>query len=406
MHNLKISALASGVRVVLWVISMLMGPSAVVLAQPSLESIRVMVVQEDASVDLEIHGRFRIVALESGITLQQGRQLPRTIVRATPKGLILGQESLLASGIRIEPHRDATISLNGKRLRGAVEVLRRQNQSLQVINDVAIEEYLQGVLSKEAPDHWPKEALKAIAIAARTYALYQRVTKAASDYDVTADVMSQDYGGKGSEKLATTRAVKATAGLILTYEGRLFPSFYHSTCGGITEHARSMGKFDIPPLHGGVVCRFCEASPFFFWQRRLTKADIAWALRQSLHGSIGPVQRIQVIQLSTTNRVEQMVIVGEKRTIQLSGFDFRKLLGFERIRSPLFSILDLGDEFVLEGHGWGHGVGMCQWGAMELSRRGLMAQEILAFYYPQSRLVAVGDLLPHQPLTIMEGGNS
>jgi stage II sporulation protein D len=246
--------------------------------------------------------------------------------------------------------------------------------------------------------------LKAIAIAARTYALYQRFTKEPSDYDVTGDVMSQDYGGKTSEKASTTRAVKTTDGWILMYHGQLFPTFYHSTCGGITEHARVMGPFDLEPLQGGVRCAFCTASPFFQWQRRLTKADVNWALRKSPHGSIGAIRNLRVTKQTAFGRAEEITVVGARRTLRLTGYDVRALFGFERIRSTFFSVRAVGDAFSLDGHGWGHGVGMCQWGAAELARRGLSATEILAYYYPHAQLISIRSL-EGQRIRLIGGGS-
>ena len=371
-------------------------------AQPNPEWIRVAVVRADPQVDLQIYGRFTILALHTGHSIHEGRRLRPVAVRAVSEGIALGEEILPYVGVRIEPERSSTIRLNGKRLRGTLEIVRQSDLTLLVVNYVALEDYLRGVLSKEAPDYWPDEALKAIAIAARTYATYQRFTKEQVDYDVTGDVMSQDYGGKTAEKAATTRAVKATAGAILMYRGKLFQTFYHSTCGGITEHGRVMGNFDLRPLQGGVVCSFCSASPFFRWQRRLTNADVAWALRKSRYGPVGPISDLRVTARTASGRAQEIAIVGAQRTLKLTGYDLRALLGFEHIRSPLFSVTSVGDGFVLDGRGWGHGVGMCQWGAAELARRGLSAPEILAYYYPGATLVGVRDLA-NQPIEVIGG---
>ena len=374
------------------------------LAQPSLDSIRVAVSRNDPQVQLQVHGRFTMTALQGGAPIQEGRRLPLVEVRAVPQGLVLGGAILPYAGVHIEPASDAAISLNGRRLRGTLEIVRQEDLTLLVINHVPLEDYLRGVLSKEAPDYWPEEALKAIAIAARTYALYQRFTKEVNPYDVTGDVMSQDYGGKTAEKTATTRAVKATADWIVLYQGKLFPTFYHSTCGGMTEHARVMGPYDLEPLHGGIACQLCAASPFYAWRRRLTRADVAWALRNSRYGSIGSISDMQVTKRTASGRAEDVAIMGASRTLKLSGYDMRALFGFDRIRSPLFSIVSVEDAFIVEGHGWGHGVGLCQWGAAELARRWFSAMEILAFYYPHAGLVSVRDV-SNQSIPIIGGGS-
>ena len=371
-------------------------------AQPNPDWIRVAVSRADPQVDLQIHGRFTILALHTGQPIQQGRRLHSVAVRAVPEGIALGEDVLPFVGVRIEPVREATISLNGKRLRGTLEIVRQQDLTLLVVNHIGLEDYLRGVLSKEAPDYWPSESLKAIAIAARTYALYQRFTKDQVDYDVTGDILSQDYGGKSAEKAATSRAVRATTGMVLMHRGQLFPTFYHSTCGGVTEHARVMGPYDLEPLQGGVVCSFCAGSPFFRWQRRLTKADVAWALRKSPHGSVGSVLDMAVSKRTASGRAEQVTIVGSQRTLRLTGYDVRALFGFDQIRSPLFSVAPSGESFLIEGRGWGHGVGMCQWGAAELARRGFNAREILAYYYPRAELVSLQDLAG-RPVAVIGG---
>ncbi len=376
--------------------SFLIGASPFVFAQSAAETIRVAISQNEPEVNLKVHGRFTVKSLETGESLHTAGKLEQVAVRATAKGLFLGEQAFAVPGVRVESQRDAAINVNGRHLRGAIEIVRRPNNMLQVVNAVPLEDYLRGVLSKEAPDYWPKEALRAIAIAARTYAVYQRLTKASEAFDVRADVFSQDYGGKSSEKLATTRAVKDTAGLIIVYQGKSFPAFYHSTCGGKTEHGRVMGKFNLPPLAGNVVCRYCSASPFFSWQRRLTRADVSWALRKNPQGAVGRVLSMEVSKRTPTGRVEQTVIVGTERTVRLTGYELRALFGFERIRSPLLTISEMNDDFILDGHGWGHGVGLCQWGAAELARRGMTAAEILAYYYRGAELVqlsALGDQL-------------
>lgn len=373
------------------------------VAQPSPDIIRVAVVQNDPEVTLQIHGSFAILSAQTGQPIEQGKRFKPTAVRAIPQGLALGNTTLPLSGLRVEPARDATISVNGQRLRGTLEIVRQENLTLLVINHLSLEDYLQGVLSKEAPDYWPEEALKAIAIAARTYAVYRRMTKQEQTYDVTGTVMSQDYGGRTAEKHATTRAVRATRGLILMFKGQLFPAFFHSTCGGLTEHARVMGTFEVEPLRGHIVCRYCTASPFYVWRRRLTAADVAWALRKSAHGPVGSVRDLRIEKRTPGNRAEQIAVVGTLRTLTLTGYDFRALFGFERIRSLFFSITRVGDAFVLEGHGWGHGVGMCQWGAAELARRGVVAEDILSFYYPGTQIVKLSDVA-NQAISVIEGG--
>ena len=354
-------------------------------------AIRVAVIQDQPEVALAVHGRFRITALRTPDALQEGARLPKVAVRAIPEGIAIGGQVLPQRGVRVEPARDATIDLNGRRLRGTLEILAQPDQTLLVINHVGLEEYLQGVLSKEAPFHWPIEALKALAIAARTYTVFQQLSKTSLAYDVSGDVMSQVYGGKSAERGRSSRAVGITRGLVLTFEGKVFPAFYHSTCGGLTEEASVMGPFDLAPLKGDVACSFCVESPFYRWQRRLSGADVAWVVQQAGRGSIWPVQEMTILAYSPTGRVGQIRIRGGGRVVEVGGYEFRKWFGFDRVRSTGFAILREPDGFILQGRGWGHGVGLCQWGAAALARRGLSAKEILACYYPEAELVRLGE---------------
>ena len=355
----------------------------------AISAVRVAVAQNQAEVSLAVHGQYRIVSPDTAQALQEGHGLSSVAVRASREGLLVGGSLLPVGGVRVEPARDATIDVNGQRLRGALEIRRQPDQTLLVINHVELEDYLRGVLSKEAPHDWPMEALKALAIAARTYTLFQRLTNTTNAYDVTGDVMSQVYGGHDAERWRTDRAVAQTTGLVLLDRGQLVPAFYHSTCGGLTEQASVMGEFDLAPLQGGLSCSFCVASPFYRWQHHLTMADLAWAVTQSGRPSVWPVTALEIVEYSPTGRIAALRIRGASRSLRLSGYEFRAMLGFERIRSTAFAIVPDADGqgVTLQGRGWGHGVGLCQWGAAGLAREGLSAVEIVAFYYPTAELV-------------------
>jgi len=372
-------------------------------AQPNPEWMRVAIVQDESQIKLQVHGNFTMESQDGQLGKWQRQSLSAVMVRGVSEGIAVGNEVLPTTQLLIQPNDEAAISLNGIRLRGDLEIQRQAGNKLLVINHVTLEDYLLGVLSKEVPDYWPEEVLQAAAIAARSYALYQRLTKEVSAFDVTGDVMSQDYGGKASEKHRTSQAVRATQGRILMSQGKLFPTFYHSTCGGKTEHGRIMGKFDLQPLQGGVKCDFCIASPFYSWKRRLTREDFSWALQKSKHGRIGKFKSVAINKISDFGRAEQITIAGTERSVKLSGNEFRALFGFDSIRSSRFMIIPSGNGFVLDGHGWGHGVGMCQWGAAELARRGIPVEDILTFYYPGTDIVSL-DQLVDQPIDVIERG--
>jgi stage II sporulation protein D len=165
-----------------------------------------------------------------------------------------------------------------------------------------------------------------------------------------------------------------------------------------------MGPYDIEPLRGNIRCAFCALSPFYRWERRLTKADVSWALKKNRRASLWPVERLEVSERTMTGRLAKIRIRGKRHYVTLSGYDFRSLFGFDGIRSTAFSIVPDGDGFVLQGRGWGHGVGLCQWGAAELARRGLSAKEMLAFYYPDTRVVRLDEVQSSINTEIRKGG--
>ncbi|MBI2884756.1 MAG: SpoIID/LytB domain-containing protein [Candidatus Omnitrophica bacterium] len=369
------------------------GAAMPIMAPESAGLMRVAIAQGEPQVELTVTGQFRLTNAETAEVLRYRPRLPQIIFRAVPEGILMGTQLMLVPGLMIEPTEDATVRIRGQRLRGAVSVMRQPDQTLLVVNHVDLEDYLRGVLAKEAPDYWPSEALKAVAIAARTYALFQRLSKDDAAYDVTANVMSQLYGGKSAERWRTSRAVRDTRGLVLTYRGVIFPAFFHSTCGGMTEQGTVMGSaYNLEPLRGGVMCSFCDESPFYRWQRRLSKGDIVWAMKQQNRPSVWPLDRLEITKFTPNGRVEALAVVGGDRQVVLSGYEFRALLGFDRIRSTWLQLAREGDEILIQGRGWGHGVGLCQWGAAKLARRGMSAREIVSFYYPAAEVANLRDV--------------
>ena len=122
--------------------------------------------------------------------------------------------------------------MNGKSYRGRIEVAKKKNGLLLVVNELDIEDYLRGVVAAEIPPDWEPEALRAQAVASRTYALYQKRTSGARPYHILATVDSQVYNGRSAEHRAAAAAVADTEGIVITYQGEIIPAFYHASCGG------------------------------------------------------------------------------------------------------------------------------------------------------------------------------
>ena len=178
-----------------------------------------------------------------------------------------------------------------------------------------------------------------------------------------------------------------TSGEVLTYNGKLFPAYFHATCGGATEDAGELWKIDMIPLKGGRACSFCSDSPHYYWKAELDLKTIIKKLGERYQSKEGLIN-ISIIERTGTGRVRTLELkdaVG--KSIIISAKDFRSLLGSDLIRSTNFSIVIEQGHVIFSGKGWGHGVGLCQWGAYGMSNKGYNYKQILDFYYPGAEIV-------------------
>ena len=270
-----------------------------------------------------------------------------------------------------------------------MDVLKDKNAVLYAINRLNIEDYLYGVVHHEVAPWWPMEALKAQAIAARTYALYQMEVSKPIEFDLKSSTSSQVYGGSTTEKFRTKRAVDLTAGEVLVYQGKIFPAYFHATCAGVTAGAQELWKIDLPPLTGGAHCKFCRLSPHFYWQARVPVSEIEEKMAKYGH-PVGRILKIEEISKTPSGRVGSIRITGTAGDFVMAAKDFRIWIGGDKIRSTLFTISIKDDVAGFDGRGWGHGVGMCQWGALGQAILGHDHESILKFYYPGAEIVQYG----------------
>ena len=211
--------------------------------------VRVAIIDDKDSIALSLKGRYEISGYSPERLLMNGPFLSAG-VSATKDGLLVGNREIKTPAISIKVARDGNIYVDGRRFRGGLDIIKKDNGKLMVINHLPLDDYLYGVLYHEVSHRWPMEVLKAQAIAARTFALYQVRQNKTQAYDLRSDIYSQVYGGRTSEKWSTTTAVDRTKGEILTYKGDIFPTYYHATCGGYTEDAANLWNVDLAPLKG------------------------------------------------------------------------------------------------------------------------------------------------------------
>jgi stage II sporulation protein D len=350
--------------------------------------VRVAVVSDAAKIKLNIRSSYRILALNTNQQLYKGRRLWQADIIPTESGIRIGKLDFKIYGIRIQPSKSPSIYLNGRKFRGAVDIVRQADKKLLAVNHLNVEEYIAGVLYHEVSPRWPMEALKAQAIAARSYALYQAGLNSQKDYDLVSTVYSQVYGGKTSEKGRTNKAVRLTKNKILSYNDKIFPTFYHATCAGHTENASSLWNIDIAPLRGRE-CRFCQRSPHSNWKKKVSLQHIKESLKKKGFKT-GVIKAIRIVDRDISGRVTDLEISSSDGEIKLNANRFRLAVGSNLIRSTNFDVEIKKGSAYFEGTGWGHGVGMCQWGAFFMSRKKFTAEQILGYYYPESKIEDAG----------------
>ncbi|MDP7034551.1 MAG: SpoIID/LytB domain-containing protein, partial [Planctomycetota bacterium] len=252
------------------------------------------------------------------------------------------------------------------------------------VNHLPMEDYLAGVIGCEMSLSWPDSALETQAICARTYALHEMTASKHKDFDVYDSVKSQVYRGIANDDDRARAMIAKTRGLVLTYQGRVFPTFFSSTCGGHTASAElAFGGPKIPPLSGRP-CEACKISKYYRWSRNLDKSTIEKKLRAAGATIPGPLSSIQIVQAGPSGHARTVELKGASGSTTWPATRFRMAVGpgTQGILSTRFQTLDRGDTIDFEGGGWGHGVGLCQMGTLGLARDGVPCDRICRFYYP------------------------
>ncbi|MFA4888294.1 MAG: SpoIID/LytB domain-containing protein [Candidatus Omnitrophota bacterium] len=347
--------------------------------------VRVVVIQEASTLNLKIKGSYEIIDPASKKVLSRGSSLKTTVTTNKDK-IFLAGEAFYADKILLKTHSIDQASINGRVFRGDIELVKR-GLALTAINHIGLEDYIKGISVREISHYWPSEALKVGVIAFRSFALYKMQENKFKDFDLTSDTYSQLYSGIAAERYRINRAVDETKGLVLTYQGKILPAFYHATCAGHTEDASLIWNIDIPPLKG-VACDFCKYSPHFSWHYVLALDEMQAQLAKVGYKP-GKIESIGIAGLDASGRIIDLNIISSREPWKISAKDFRNCLGANFIRSTNFTVSIDGSDAVFEGFGWGHGVGLCQWGAYFMAKSGKTFREILRFYYPEAEITLI-----------------
>lgn len=345
-----------------------------------------------------------VVTDAKGKAILKLRPSDKLSVKSGKNGITVNGKQCSGDRIAICPdakEKNAMVTLDGTPYRGSLSLLRTKGKiGMTVVNHIALEEYLYGVVPNEMSPSWESEALKAQAVAARTFALHDIKKHAADGYDVCATTHCQVYRGVKSEHKESSAAVDRTAGEYLAYRGKSILSLFHASGGGYTENSENVWGKHEPYLRA--VADYDQKSSDYQWTVKVTLAKLSSVLGDRA-SKIGKIRAIKLSKLSpapmkaqdrgVSGRVTAMVIEGERGLVTLKGTEVRSLLG---LKSTLFDIDKRtfggspSDTITIRGYGSGHGLGMSQWGAKEMAKKaGNKAgtyKQILSHYYCDTEL--------------------
>lgn len=362
---------------------------AIILVLPTLATaatpqVRVAIVRDSANIRLT--GR-NFYCFSPSTPESERTRFPKqaSIIHHTGAGFVMDGQFIQSPALECISG-EGILTVNDVPSQGHMTLFQDGPQKMAVVVSLPMEQYLIGVMQGEVGENWPAEALKAQAIAARSYAMAVMNERASKPYDVATTTRDQVYTSKIKIPTPIQAAVLDTQGQVLRYKGHTLRAYYHSCCGGEGESFDAMWqdlapgktKPDFPPAAARDL--FCKKSPNRKWELKMTEADFLQSLRSK---SPQLASASQVSFLTAPNgRITSVTLSDGKTPMRISGNQFRKALGYETVKSTWFKMKRHGNSVVITGRGYGHGVGLCQWGAKGMAEKGKKSQEILQFYYP------------------------
>ena len=335
------------------------------LAPAQAYELRVAVAQKISQINI---GTSTTAVVSDGNGSPIGELEPQKglVARSSNNEIIVGDTKV--AELWVKPQQGGYVWIGDRWYRGTVKIVP-DRQKLLAINYVDLEQYLYSVLGSEMSPSFPAEALKAQAVAARTYALYRSQSAQRKLFDVDSTQSSQVYKGLASEADTTQSAVSATLGQIMTYEGKPILAAFHASSGGHTENVEDIWTDRVPYLRG--VTDYDLETPGNEWNKVFSTTQLSKAL------GVARISAVEVDRTTQFGSVLNLKISGDT-TKNLSGSKIRSTL---KLRSIRFTVTPTSDGFIFNGRGYGHGLGMSQWGAYSLAQRGATYTSILSHYY-------------------------
>ncbi|MBA7490269.1 hypothetical protein ES702_00806 [subsurface metagenome] len=320
-----------------------------ILAAEKLPVLRVGIFLNQTEINIGGDGTFKIYNLKSNSLVSEERNKIIKLL-AHDKGIEISGIGVYSGPIKIIPagNTKVIVVVNGQKYhyRGSIEInIDKEYRKFNIINIIGIEEYLYGVLKKEISPRWPAEALKAQAVAARTFAIFNMNKYIDKGYNICASTNSQAYGGVNHEDPLTNRAIDETRGMIIAYKGKPINAVYHSDSGGYTEDSENVWGSFLPYLRS-VKSKFEEkvSPPHHTWTCSIDEKDLTKKLQKQGY-KVNSVVSIEPVKKSKTGRISELVfVIDNNEVINMKANDFRSLIGANLIRSTLFNIKVIGKE--------------------------------------------------------------
>lgn len=387
------------------------GPETVHILGPSRHRIRARKTDDDFGASSQV--------VPTPVTITIGHEAWRiTDGRGNSRRMPRSMKGIHEDALRITSLTSDMLSIDGKQLPGALWLHGRSGSddspgSIDIVEHLPIEVYLPGVIAKELYPNWKLETFKAQAIAARSYAMQERQRRLAigSHFDLESTTQDQVYGGATTNPTAL-RAVDLTYGRVLTWQGHLLRAYYSSTTGGRSASARDTWptgpgyEFNLaPPIQASPRDDSDSFSPLYTWEVERDIDELSTRIRTFAESrrmgmrTIKRVAKVEPVAFNEFGRPQRYRIIEQGgRWWELSAEDTRLAMNHtgdsglepptrdQRINSGDFTTKREGDKLIFNGRGFGHGVGMSQFGAEGMARKGKTAEEILRHYYPGAEI--------------------
>lgn len=388
-------------------------------------AIRVGVLTNQISVLVSADTSYELLN-NQGKSIGKYKAQEKVSISARNTGMAVNGVLVATDAISIQPspaNGEHYIEVNKRSYHGGIDIRRTNGKAgLTAVNTLPVEHYLYGIIAKEISPEWPLEAVKAQAVAARTYAMFNMNKHQADGFDVCATTDCQVYGGRDSEAVRASKAIDETKGLVALYRGKLIAAYFHSSAGGYTENSENVWGTSLPYLKA--VPDFDIKSPHYKWERTYAPAEFEQLLRNAGY-EVGKLNVLELSKLRSapmqlqdrgiSGRVKSLRITGSTGTAVITGARLRTVLGLPSTLFDIQTVLPVkndvefeitdsygdretkkveikvapypekglvtdkdilrrisyrpGETILISGFGWGHGIGLSQWGAKAMAEK-------------------------------------